>query len=125
MNYNLKFLGWFWSITSIALTLWCIRELWNILTNSYGVNRGALIATVIGLGFALFCFISSRALLSSKPYGRLMILIVSVLVLLYGIVFLLFGGSEDVSKTYSLIVLIMTAVSIFGFITFIRLGIRR
>jgi hypothetical protein len=124
MNYNLKFLGWFWSITSIALTLWGIKEMWSILTNSYGVDRYALIATFIGVVFFLLCFIAGRALLSSKPYGNLMILILSVLMLLYGIIFVWFGGFEDVSNTYSLIVLIMTTVSIYGLITFIRLRIR-
>jgi|GEM_PF-3435304 len=91
-----------WMVAGIALLIWSAVELWKIGHNSYlGINSGAFKSNLIAVGFSLLCIIGSTGLRFKKNWGRIIILLVACISLLYAVAYLLMGGFEDTGPIYA------------------------
>ena len=94
-------LGSIWFLAGTALILWSALELWQIGNNSYlGTNSGAFKVTLISLTYSLLCILGSIGLMNNKNWGRIMIILVSSISILYAMAYLLMGGFEDTGLIY-------------------------
>ena len=111
---QIKIVGQFWMALGVLLSLWCVIELWDILTPIKYFRSGPFITTLIGLLFCIFSFMAGSALTQRKGWGGDAIFILSIIALLYGAIYILFAGFEDTSIIYAIVVLTLIVMSIFS-----------
>lgn len=117
----MKIVSIIWSATGFALMVWSVVELWQIGHNSYlGVNSGAFKSTLISSGFSLVCIIGALGLMFNKAWGRVIILIVAILSIVYAVGYLLLGGIEDTGGIYIFNVAALFLLSIATIIVLVK-----
>ena len=85
--------------------MWSAIELWQIATNSYlGVHSGAFKATLISLIFSCLCVLGATGFMRNMNWGRILLLLVSSIMLLYSAAYIFMGGFEDTGRIYAIIV---------------------
>ena len=108
-------------LAGIGLMMWSVIELWRIGHNSYlGIHSGAFKATLIALGFSCFCIFGSAGSILRTNWGRIIILSVATMTLLYAVAYLLLGGFEDAGPIYAAGVFGLLLVSIVTFAVLVR-----
>lgn len=79
-----------------------------------------LILDLFSLAISIFFIVTGCFVLKSKNYDTLFKLISYSILMLYGLIFILFGGMEDVSILYSICVLSLFSLSIIGLVMYFR-----
>jgi len=79
-----------------------------------------LILDLFSLAISIFFIVTGYFVLKSKNYDTLFKLISYSILMLYGLIFILFGGLEDVSIFYSICVLSLFSLSIIGLVMYFR-----
>jgi hypothetical protein len=106
-----KAIGGVWTLAAVLLLVWSVRALyaWSRSTHHFSGPRNALL---ILLGAAAAAGVGGLLTLAGRSSGRLVLLVLSLLTLLYVAAYLLMGGFDDTGTTYALRVLAFGAISL-------------
>jgi len=88
-----------WAIVGVSLGAWAI---FGLLTEDH--YRSVVESWLIVLSFACVAVVGAATFARGQPIGRWLIRVVSVLALLYAVMWLLLGGVEDASGYWPAIV---------------------
>ena len=115
MNWKLHFIGWFWLIFGVGFTADSAIGFYRLFDHT---DLGRLLQIKLPeFGFCILVLVASVLFLMRHRWGRRLVKTVSVLLLIYGGMYVLFGGLEDRGAFYTLVVFFTTAASLMSLIT--------
>jgi hypothetical protein len=118
-------LGPFWLAAGTLLALWAAGALRRLLTSDvFEPTDGPVVATAVGLGAGIAAGACGAALLAGGSLSRRLLPWVSGLAVLYGGVFLAFGGYHDRGGRYAAVVALLAAAGLLGLVPIRRPGRR-
>ena len=112
----LRFLSIVWILIGLMLAVWCAKAMYESYQYFHFIS-GAFKASTIGLIYAMLAIITGLWVWLRKPWGRFLFNVVSVLAILYIIMFVLFHGYLNRPLFYSVIVITLFVVSVLSLIS--------
>jgi hypothetical protein len=116
MTNIFRFLSLLWILTGLNLGVWSTKWMYQSYQYFHFISSGFK-ASMIGLSYAMLAIIAAIGVLLRKRWGRFLLNAVSVLGILYVIMFMLLQGYLDRSLLYSIGVITLCVVSIFSLIS--------
>jgi len=123
---HFKLLGLLWLIFGGGISVSLAVSLFQLVIRfGFDITDPVDRSFLIALPANFVAFLSGWGLFKRKPWGRIAIIVISLIYIVYGFLYILFGGAEDEGIVTTTIVLCLLVLGLYSFFFLLITGERK